>query len=69
MNLWVVGYQIRNSTTGTEWNFCGVFEDEETAKQQCISEHYFIAPAVMNRVAPNEQHWTGMRHPLREATA
>ena len=36
------------------WEFTGVFDSEEKAVATCLTNQHFVAPYIMNEVAPEE---------------
>jgi hypothetical protein len=48
-----------------DWEFMGVFTDEEQASKACTELHDFIAPATLNVKLPDERTaWPGAYNPL-----
>jgi hypothetical protein len=67
VNLWIVGEHISGRGQDIVWDFIGVFDDEELAKQQCKKTDHFIAPAVLNQALPPDRlSWPGCYYPLLE---
>src|SRR3990167_4528459 len=50
-NLWLCGL---NKIDPDNWEFIGVFSDEQKAIDACKDEDYFIAPIKLNECAPDE---------------
>ena len=50
MKIWIVGKYIDDA----HWEVGGVFDSEELAVAACHDWNYFIAPLIMNEVAPRE---------------
>ena len=64
MLLYVVGYV--NPENVREWEFCGVFDNEECAKFLCETEYYFVGPIELNQQIPNKSvEWPGSYYPKR----
>ena len=64
MDLWVVGKVIDYETM--QWEFAGVFDDQQFAEGQCHSEDYFVAPIELNFIVPIETTiWPGGYYPTR----
>lgn len=66
MKLWVVGKTI--NATGTEWQFCGVFDTEEKAIAVCTTEDHFVGPVDLNFIVPPDitTEWPKAYYPLIE---
>lgn len=65
MKLWVVGKTI--NATGTEWEFCGVFDTEKKAVAVCTTEDHFVGPVDLNFTVPPETvEWPNSYYPLLE---
>jgi hypothetical protein len=60
MELWIVGKRI----PGMSWEFCGVFDDEKKAVSACLDKRYFVGPATLNALIPDESTiWRGAYYP------
>ena len=65
---WIMGKHIECDHCNKAWDFQGLFESEELAIEACTSEDYFIAPAILNRILPDETIvWQGAYYPLLES--
>lgn len=63
--VWIV---LRNR--GDTLEFCGIFSDEEKARQAATSRQHIIGPAVIDRVLPDAPvEWVGAYYPLAEGPA
>jgi len=61
--LWVVGRMYQSG-----WEFQGVFDSEERAMADVKSPDYFLAPAELNKAAPETTTpWPGLRFPYLES--
>lgn len=64
--LWIAGYMRKDS----QWEFVGVFSHESLAACACKDERYFVAPALLDRVTPEETTtWPGAYFPKVEVVA
>jgi len=64
MKLWIVGRFLSDDSEGI-WEFCGVFDDEELAKAACRDASYFVGPAELNKILPEETiEWPGQYYPI-----
>lgn len=67
--LWISGKVISQSISDdgfntTAWEFHGVFDSEEKAKESCHDEMYFIGPSELNKPFPAEQcEWADSYYP------
>ena len=50
MKIWLVGKYIHEAA----WECGGVFDTEEKAVAACHDYRYFVAPLIMNEIAPRE---------------
>ena len=67
MELFIVGKHIAETDKGGVWEFQGVFDSEDKAVKACIKEHYFVGPAKLNDIWPDESvKWPGAYYPLLE---
>jgi hypothetical protein len=65
MKLLIVGKSIDDQKG---WEFQGVFDSATLAIESCRTEHYFIGPAELNEVLPDESSgWAGAWYPKLEA--
>lgn len=63
MKLWVVGKTI--NATGTEWEFCGVFDSKVKAEDICKTEDHFVGPVDLNFAVPDPTvAWPKAYYPL-----
>jgi len=61
--FWIVG-KVTNTETYS-WEFAGVFDSHEKAVSACISERYFVGPAVLNKAFPDDPcKWEGAYYPF-----
>lgn len=66
MELWIVG-KIKSRKHYKQWEFQGVFNDEQKAVNACRTWKYFVAPAILNRESPDEtREWEGLYYPIAE---
>jgi len=62
LTVWVVGKSLGLEST---WEFQGVFLSAAAAEAVCRDNNYFIAPAVIGAVLPDEKIvWEGLRWPF-----
>lgn len=60
--LWLVG---RGEANSREWALIGVFEDEQVAREACVTDWHFVGPIILNERLPEEpQDWPGSYYPL-----
>jgi hypothetical protein len=67
MKLWIVGkwYETSSNPEIQDWEFSGVFDDEQKAIDQCKDKSYFIGPVELNQILPEEPTiWPGCYYPL-----
>ena len=62
MIVWIA-IQLRGKENA--WEFQGVFSSENKAKEACKNDKYFIGPAEMDKLYPNESidGWPGAYYP------
>lgn len=64
---WIVGQAVKDEHGSYEngaWLFQGVFSTEGAALAACRGQQYFIGPAVMDEVLPDEvTDWAGSYYP------
>jgi len=64
-NLWLVGRYISKHEDGPCWEWIGIFDSEQKAIDSCRDESYFIGPATLNEVLPNETvDWPRCYYPM-----
>jgi hypothetical protein len=69
--LWIVGKVVdleaaRLAPAGA-WEFQGVYDDQAVAESACVTDGYFVGPAVLNRRLPDQQtSWAGAYYPRLE---
>lgn len=62
IQLWVCGKV--NPQNFQEWEFQGVFDSEEKARNACTGKNHFIGPATLNESLPPEPiQWPGAYYP------
>lgn len=64
--LWIVGQflGVGPGDQGTVWEFQGVFDSEQAAREACIGRNYFYGPATLNELIPADTRtWVGCRYP------
>lgn len=62
MRVWIVGKV--NKKNHKQWEFQGVYDDEQKAIDVCEDEFWFIGPAQMNTHIPTETvDWPGAFYP------
>ena len=69
MKLWIVGKVLNPSEGGDRWEFGGVFNTEKKAVAACKAENYFVGPAALNYVVPEDTKgtpWPQGYYPLLE---
>ena len=67
MKLWIVGKVDPDNYL--IWEFQGVFDSKDRAINACRTEWYFIAPAKLNQIQPDEStEWEGAYYPSNEST-
>lgn len=54
MKVYLVGKTIKKEESGFTWECGGIFDTEEKAVAACHESNYFVAPLVMNEIAPRE---------------
>lgn len=54
MKVYLVGKVIKQEESGFTWECGGVFDAEEKAVTACHDYNYFVAPLVLNEIAPRE---------------
>ena len=66
--LWVVGKMVDD--TQNSWEFGGVFTTKQKAIAACHTDQYFIAPAELDVVWPDERidPWPGAYYPHLETS-
>lgn len=65
--VWIVGQAKERDVPAPRWEFQGVFLEEKDAIAACLTDMYFIAPAVLGSPLPHEQiDWPGARYPKAE---
>ena len=66
MNVWVCGQYLSGEEIGkVVWDFQGIFSTKEVAIKACRNKNYFIAPAELDEVLPDENEvWPGVEYPL-----
>lgn len=65
MKLWIVGKTITDENDNLTWEFSGVFDTEESAKAACLTEDYFVGPALLNEEIPDTSlEWEGSYRPV-----
>ena len=66
MKLWVVGkIGLKNYL---EWQFEGVFDDEQKAIAACKDENYFVGPTTLNQEYDTEEavDWVDAYYPIHK---
>jgi len=48
MDYFLVGHYLKKSK-GFKWAFIGIFTNKEKADFNCIDEHYFYAPVILDK--------------------
>jgi len=67
MSLFIVGMW---RDLDSPWEFCGVFDSQEAAEAACIDERFFVGPAALNALVPEERtDWPGCYFPKAAAVA
>ena len=62
MKLWIVG-KI-NPGNRLEWDFQGIFDDEDLARAECKDKNWFIGPVLLNESRLEDQYeWEGAYYP------
>jgi hypothetical protein len=54
MELWICGQYKSGETPNVVWDFQGVFSNKQKAIDACIDKPYFIAPAILDKMFPEE---------------
>jgi hypothetical protein len=69
LTLWVCGkYCGAPAGGGIVWELIGLFSSEAAAVAACRTDYYFVGPAVLNEVLPDEPiSWPGCYYPLAVA--
>ncbi len=63
MGLWVVGKAI--NIKNCKWEFQGVFSSEQRAIDACITDRYFVGPAVLDEALPDKRiEWPNAYYPF-----
>ena len=58
--LYVVGKMINYP----EWELQGVFDNEQTARDNCLGKSYFVGPVILNKIYPEQtEDWAGSYYP------
>lgn len=58
--MWIVGH-----LDNEPWQFIGLFATEKEAVAACLTSKYFVAPATVGEIAPNERtEWPGCYYPI-----
>ena len=55
MKIYLVGKYIKKINDDVAWECGGVFDSEEKAVAACHDERYFVAPMILNEIAPQEK--------------
>ena len=71
-NVYVVGRFFAQTTSPehgvkTAWEIMGVFEDEDEAKRNCLTENDFVGPIELNEPVKEEDQakpWPGCYYPI-----
>lgn len=52
--FWLVGQVRSGEFPNMVWEFQGIFDSEQKAKEACRNDQYFVAPVVLNGKIPDE---------------
>ena len=62
MTLWIVG---KMWSIVEQWEYQGIFDNEQAAVDACKDENWFIGPVEMNTKVPVQREpWPGAYYPL-----
>jgi len=56
MRLWIVGQTRSGEFPDLVWDFQGVFDSEDKAREACINEWYWMAPITVNESLSDESY-------------
>lgn len=66
MEFWIVGKYVQQQKSGAVWEFQGLFSSRALAIKNCINSQYFIAPAELDKLLPDESiEWPGVEYPIQ----
>lgn len=62
--LWICGQVTNYDPEDKAWQFNGVYSTEQKAINACLTDLYFIGPAVLDSGLPDETvEWSGAYYP------
>jgi len=63
MKLWAIG-KVNKSNPHIQWEFQGIFDNEQVAAALCVDETWFVGPVTLNELTPLETiAWSGAYYP------
>jgi hypothetical protein len=64
--FWLCGEYKEGRLSKIIWEFIGIYDSKRKALKACRHERYFIAPVILNDIAPSEtQSFPNCEYPLR----